>query len=60
LTGFSGKKAPPIDGANMVTREAYSHEVISFGFWLATTRQFPLRHFIHTLRPNRKTWPAKS
>ena len=33
LTRFSGKQAPAIDGANMVTREAYSHEVISFGFW---------------------------
>lgn len=33
LTRFSGKSAPPIDGANMVTCEAYSHEVISFGFW---------------------------
>jgi len=33
LTRFSGRPAPPVDGANMVTREAYSHEVISFGFW---------------------------
>jgi hypothetical protein len=33
LTRFSGKPAPPVEGANMVTREAYSHEVISFGFW---------------------------
>ena len=33
LTRFSGRPAPAIDGANMVTREAYSHEVISFGFW---------------------------
>ncbi len=33
LTRFSGKTSPPNDGANMVTREAYSHEVISFGFW---------------------------
>ncbi len=33
LTRFSGKPAPTIEGANMVTREAYSHEVISFGFW---------------------------
>lgn len=33
LTRFSGRHAPPIEGANMVTREAYSHEVISFGFW---------------------------
>lgn len=34
LTRFSGKPAPPMPDANMVTREAYSHEVISFGFWL--------------------------
>lgn len=33
LTRFSGRPAPQIPGANMVTREAYSHEVISFGFW---------------------------
>lgn len=30
---FSGKPAPPREGADPVTREAYSHEVISFGFW---------------------------
>ena len=33
LTRFSGKPAPVRDGANRVEREAYSHEVISFGFW---------------------------
>lgn len=33
LTRFSGKAAPPMPEANMVTREAYSHEVISVGFW---------------------------
>jgi len=33
LTRFSGRAAPPMPDANMVTREAYSHEVISFGFW---------------------------
>jgi hypothetical protein len=33
LTRFSGKKAPAMLEANMVTQEAYSHEVISFGFW---------------------------
>ena len=33
LTRFSGKPAPIRDGANRVEREAYSHEVISFGFW---------------------------
>jgi hypothetical protein len=33
LTRFSGREAPAIPGADAVTREAYSHEVISFGFW---------------------------
>src|SRR5687768_7727828 len=33
LTRFSGKPAPVREGANRVEREAYSHEVISFGFW---------------------------
>ena len=33
LTRFSGRLAPQMPEANMVTREAYSHEVISFGFW---------------------------
>lgn len=32
-TRFSGRRAPPRAGADAVTREAYSHEVISFGFW---------------------------
>jgi hypothetical protein len=33
LTRFSGKTAPLRETAGMVEREAYSHEVISFGFW---------------------------
>lgn len=33
LTRFSGKPAPTRESAGMVEREAYSHEVISFGFW---------------------------
>jgi len=32
-TRFSGRRASPRPGADRVTREAYSHEVISFGFW---------------------------
>lgn len=32
VTRFSGRPAPPI-AADPVTREAYSQEVISFGFW---------------------------
>lgn len=33
LTRFSGKKVEPRADAGTVEREAYSHEVISFGFW---------------------------
>jgi len=32
VTRFSGRPAPPID-ADPVTQEAYSQELISFGFW---------------------------
>jgi hypothetical protein len=30
---FSGRRAPESAGADPVTREAYSHEVVAFGFW---------------------------
>jgi len=33
VTRFSGRPAPPRPGADAITREAYSHEVISTGFW---------------------------
>jgi len=33
LTFFSGRRAPERPGADSITREAYSHEVISAGFW---------------------------
>ena len=33
VTRFSGRKAPESPGANKVNAEAYSHEVISAGFW---------------------------
>jgi Family of unknown function (DUF5996) len=32
-TRFSGRRAPDRDAADSITREAYSHEVISAGFW---------------------------
>ena len=32
-TRFSGRRAPAREGADSITREAYSHEVISAGFW---------------------------
>jgi Family of unknown function (DUF5996) len=33
VTRFSGRPAPPRPGADYITRDAYSHEVISHGFW---------------------------
>jgi hypothetical protein len=33
VTRFSGRRAPDRVGADAVTRESYSHEVISHGFW---------------------------
>jgi hypothetical protein len=33
VTRFSGRLAPPREGADRITVEAYSHEVISHGFW---------------------------
>jgi hypothetical protein len=33
LTRFSGRRAPDLPEADPVTREAYSGEVVSFGFW---------------------------
>ncbi len=34
LTRFSGKAAPALQGGSKADQEAYSHEVISFGFWV--------------------------
>src|SRR5882672_2823081 len=33
VTRFSGRRAPERPGADLITKEAYSHEVISVGFW---------------------------
>lgn len=38
LSRFSGRPAPPRPGADPVTRESYSHEVISCGFWPGDVR----------------------
>lgn len=34
VTRFNGELAPEREGADAITREAYSHAVISHGFWL--------------------------
>jgi len=33
VSRFSGRRAPAREGADSITREAYSHELISAGFW---------------------------
>jgi hypothetical protein len=33
LTRFSGRRAPAQPGVDAVSQEAYTHEVVSFGFW---------------------------
>ena len=33
VTRFSGKRGPEMEGGTAADKEAYSHEVISFGFW---------------------------
>jgi hypothetical protein len=38
VTRFSGRPAPPREGADSITREAYSHEVSSVGFWPGDSR----------------------
>lgn len=38
VTRFSGRRAPDLGAVDPVTRAAYSHEVISFGFWAGDDR----------------------
>jgi hypothetical protein len=38
---FSGRRAPAIEGAGPVNSEAYSHEVIAFGWWPGDDRTTP-------------------
>ena len=33
VTRFSGRRAPPLPNADLMTREGYSHEVSSVGWW---------------------------
>ncbi len=42
VTRFSGRRAPEREGADAITREAYSHEVISHGFWPGTRAPGPV------------------
>jgi hypothetical protein len=48
---FSGRAAPVPDGADRVTAEAYSHEVIAFGFWPGDDRRTPFPAFYSYTAP---------
>jgi hypothetical protein len=41
VTRFSGRRAPERSGADVITREAYSHELSSVGFWPGGSVQDP-------------------
>jgi hypothetical protein len=49
VTRFSGKQVEPPKGADMMTREAYSHEVISCGFWPGDRRYKQAAFYSYTL-----------
>jgi hypothetical protein len=50
LSFFSGRRAPQRPGADRITQEAYSHEVISCGFWPGDER-FPIPAFYSYTAP---------
>ena len=48
---YSGRRAPAIDGADRVTAEAYSREVIAFGWWPGDDRLTPYPAFYSYTAP---------
>jgi hypothetical protein len=69
LTRFSGARAPTLPEVGAVDREAYSHEVASFGFWMGDERVPEPSYYSYTapeppnlrsqpLRPTRARWSA--
>jgi Family of unknown function (DUF5996) len=67
VTRFSGRRAPVRPEADRVTAEAYTHEVISFGFWpgddkitepsyYSYTAPEPVELADHPLHPPRAVW----
>jgi hypothetical protein len=67
VTRFSGRRAPDLGDVDPITREAYSHEVISFGFWAGDARVRAPAFYAYTapeppgltsqpLQPSPATW----
>lgn len=48
---YSGRTAPRAEGADRVSAEAYSHEVIAFGFWPGDERTTPFPAFYSYTAP---------
>ena len=48
LTRFSGRRVDPPVGIDPVNREAYSHELISFGFWAGDERMREPAYYSYT------------
>ena len=70
VTFFSGRAAPLPENVDSITREAYSHEVISFGFWpgdpnfpqaafYSYTKPAPAGFEKQALRPDAAYWDTK-
>ena len=70
VTCFSGKRVHLPEGTDYVTRDAYSHEVISFGFWpgdrnmpepafYSYTAPEPQGRTEQSLRPKAASWPRR-
>ena len=48
---YSGRRAPAVAGADAITAEAYSHEVIAFGWWPGDDRTTPFPAFYSYTAP---------
>jgi hypothetical protein len=67
VTRFSGRRGPALPDADPVTREAYTHEVVSFGFWAGDDNVREPTYYSYTapepaglrerpLRPDEAAW----
>jgi hypothetical protein len=61
VTRFSGRAAPERPGADGVTREAYSHEVSSVGFWPGSGTITDPAFYSYTAPepPGFRDWPVR-
>jgi hypothetical protein len=61
VTRFSGRAAPERQGADRMTREAYSHEVSSVGFWPGSGAITDAAFYSYTAPepPGFRDWPVR-